>query len=342
MKPFQADNYRHWTESEFTEGLCKEKAQLTFFFKMFNLKFARNPIILKHFSAESIGFQLKYYLNWMSLKRCLPQLKQNQKMMFDALQTDHIKIKNDDVTLDTLFLHNKKTQHNRWVIICHGLNSNKYKSFFYGWYYLCQGYHIVVYDSRNHGNSTKTSITFGYAEKTDLAVIISHLQQNYPVQEINFHGWSMGSMVISSYLREYGDQITTRFVILDSPIDSLAHLWSTVMERWKIDYYAQFDLYNHYCLQKYQYSPLDVVPGAFYKNMTNQNCYFITYINDILTIPVLGRQAFVNKKQIGGHNALLEMPYKHASGIYEAYDEYFTKIQMFINECKVVVSGKNK
>ena len=113
------------------------------------------------------------------------------------------------------------------------------------------------------------------------------------------------------------------------------------MERCQIDYYGQFDLYNHYCLQKYHYSPLDVVPGAFYKNMTNQNCYFITYTNDTLTIPTLGKQAFVNKKEVGGHNALLEMPYKHASGIYETYDEYFTKIQMFINECKVVVSGTN-
>ena len=66
--------------------------------------------------------------------------------------------------------------------------------------YLNMKYNVLVYDSRGHGESEPTACTLGFYEKNDLDSACEYLIKNYQVEEISFHGQSMGAITILLYL----------------------------------------------------------------------------------------------------------------------------------------------
>jgi alpha-beta hydrolase superfamily lysophospholipase len=61
------------------------------------------------------------------------------------------------------------------LVYLHGVADNRASSVGIASHFVPQGYDVVAYDSRAHGQSTGDACTYGFYEKTDLARVIDHV-----------------------------------------------------------------------------------------------------------------------------------------------------------------------
>lgn len=82
-----------------------------------------------------------------------------------------------------------------------------------------QGYRMITYDLRGHGQSGKPANAQAYTEGSrwadDLAVVMRAAKVNRPI----LVGWSLGGAVISNYLAKYGDSQIGGAVYVDGVIE---------------------------------------------------------------------------------------------------------------------------
>lgn len=113
---------------------------------------------------------------------------------------------------------------NKTVIIVHGIASNRLMSLWYVNIYLDQGYNVLIYDSRAHGESGGTSTTWGFYEKYDLEAWVKWVASEHPKGVIGVHGISMGAAtaLMQAELNESSKQVD--FYIIDSAYSNLEDL----------------------------------------------------------------------------------------------------------------------
>ncbi len=113
---------------------------------------------------------------------------------------------------------------NKTVIIVHGIAANRLMSLWYVNIYLDQGYNVLIYDSRAHGESGGTSTTWGYYEKYDLEAWVKWVANEHPKGVIGVHGISMGAAtaLMQAELNEASKQVD--FYIIDSAYSNLEDL----------------------------------------------------------------------------------------------------------------------
>ncbi len=95
-----------------------------------------------------------------------------------------------------VMVHGWSADHKSFLPAIEGLNSNR----------------IVLYDFRGHGASDR--VDYGLTLERfadDLHELIEHLGLKKPV----IAGWSMGTSTVLEYIRKYGDENISSFVILD-------------------------------------------------------------------------------------------------------------------------------
>lgn len=114
---------------------------------------------------NEIESYIKRYINSTAYRYNVENLKlknDEQNTKWD-LEEKFIKT-SDNIEIATLFIKSWviNENNNKWVIIIHGLNSHKYRSVIHGLVYLRMGYNIVVFDHRNHGDSSKTYTTMSH------------------------------------------------------------------------------------------------------------------------------------------------------------------------------------
>ncbi|HWT27526.1 MAG TPA: alpha/beta hydrolase [Mobilitalea sp.] len=90
---------------------------------------------------------------------------------------------------------------NKVVILCHGLGYSSVGSLKYTDMYLKLGFHIVVYDHRNHGLSGKAPTSMGHYEKQDLKKVVDWCYETYGDDcTVITHGESMGAATVLLHL----------------------------------------------------------------------------------------------------------------------------------------------
>ena len=119
----------------------------------------------------------------------------------------------------------------RTMIFCHGHTWTWYGMAKYMRPFIKEGWNVVAYDHRSHGQSSGSGVTGGYLEKHDLARVVDWVMKRFPdTRLLGAFGESMGSSTILQYL-----PLDSRLdlAIADCPYSDLAELLNYQM---KINY----------------------------------------------------------------------------------------------------------
>ncbi|WP_381415015.1 alpha/beta hydrolase [Spiroplasma endosymbiont of Anurida maritima] len=193
---------------------------------------------------------------------------------------------------------NVKSKNNKkWVVLTHGINSNKFSSFSYSALYINKGYNVLVYDLIDHGKSDKGIVSFGAYEKKDLKNIVDFLIDSEDVSEIILHGMSMGSFITGQFLHDYYQEYVNIIskVIIDSTYDTLQRLVFKMIKDLKNDPYQSYFAIQNLFLTKYGFDIDDVVPFYDTKSIKDLPILFLNGANDKIIPLEKTRIAFENK-----------------------------------------------
>ncbi len=107
--------------------------------------------------------------------------------------------------------------------ILHGMCEFKERYYSFMEYFCQNGYVVVCYDQRGHGDSVRQEEDLGYfydlsgeAIVEDAAQMTRKMKEEYPHLPVILFGHSMGSMVVRCYLQKYDAQID-KAIICGSP-----------------------------------------------------------------------------------------------------------------------------
>ncbi|WP_425379506.1 alpha/beta hydrolase [Spiroplasma endosymbiont of Stenodema calcarata] len=247
----------------------------------------------------------------------------------------------DDVILKTVAIRSwvKNNNNKKWAIVVHGLNSHKFRAVFFGLIYLRLGYNVIVFDQRNHGESTAKMTTMGYYEKYDLAAVVNFLQTKIDpkLKELNFHGWSMGTFVIMEYLKlSFAKNKLIKSAILDSTISNLNDLYRYYMLKIKVNYYEHYYAIRRYTIDTRGYDPEQINPGENLDKLAKLPVLYLLCKNDHATPYVMGREAYQNKRRYEHKKISSRVVFNcdHVRGIYYNPLQYITTITNFITNAK--------
>ena len=172
-------------------------------------------------------------------KRSLRQVTEQGLLgEFDSLEKEEIQIPSyDGYVLNGLYLPAKE-ESNKYVVITHGITDTCYGSSKYANFYHRLGFHVVMYDLRNHGSNVKTYTSMGVRECKDLRAVIGYVRERFGAgnfsdvlegnsedisQEISvgIHGESLGSATSILCL---DDNLNLAFCVADCGYSDLIKL----------------------------------------------------------------------------------------------------------------------
>ena len=120
--------------------------------------------------------------------------------------------------VDVNFKDNKE----RVVVISHGWTSCRIQMLGYAKSYLKLGFHVFIYDQRNHLDSDKSITTMGYKEADDLQTVIDVVKQRLGNDIIiGTHGESMGAATVMIHAGRYHN---VNFLVEDCGYNNLKEL----------------------------------------------------------------------------------------------------------------------
>jgi len=99
---------------------------------------------------------------------------------------------------DKIILHaySIKQKSDKWVIICHGYDSEAQNMACYGEKFYEIGYNVLIPDQRGYGLSEGNKTTMGVKEQYDILKWIDKLNSDYNPAEIVLFGVSMGAATV--------------------------------------------------------------------------------------------------------------------------------------------------
>jgi len=108
------------------------------------------------------------------------------------------------------------------IVLPHGYSWNREGMLKYAQFYYKNGFSIVLYDQRTHGESTFKYTTMGYLESLDICDVVSWLREKYGKNiPIGIHGESMGA---ASTMMSLKHNPNIQFAIEDCGYHSLTDL----------------------------------------------------------------------------------------------------------------------
>lgn len=215
---------------------------------------------------------------------------------FKSIDTNLVKKDYKKITLKTddnidlnCFIYSKNNPDGKWMIILHGWTENKYAVMNLVDMYLKLNYNVLVYDQRGHGDSTKINTTMGFLEKNDLDFIIDYLIANYDVDEINFHGRSMGAITILNYLTIYQskakNKLFNRAILNGCTGDMKRQMYAFYKDYFQLPVCFFRHGLNHYLKNECGYTPNKIHPIARIKRTYRWPFLLIHSQNDEMVNP---------------------------------------------------------
>ena len=118
------------------------------------------------------------------------------------------------------------------VIALHDFNGSAEGDFLYGSFYgETLGANLLLPDSRVHGESGGTLVSYGYFESDDLLKWVEWILKHYGSdQKIIIHGDTMGAATALMAASRLPDQV--KLIVAESPYDSLENVAKYELKKW--------------------------------------------------------------------------------------------------------------
>ena len=126
---------------------------------------------------------------------------------------------------------NSGDEHDKLVIMIHGLGGNRYTNYPVAKYFVEMGYDVITFDQRSSNENTAERTTYGYWEKYDVIDLIDYAEKKYPGINIGIWGTSFGGATAIQAVASLDDQSKIDFMILDCPLGNVEYMISAEMDR---------------------------------------------------------------------------------------------------------------
>ncbi|HWT74684.1 MAG TPA: alpha/beta hydrolase [Mobilitalea sp.] len=283
-------------------------------------------------------FEVLWFLSDLVIKpRMLPYEKGFQREVnckkFD-LQTynnrikQNFRIKSDyGYTLYCELIENEKKENKKIAILCHGFGCARYGCIKYADIFLKQGFHVLMYDHRNHGLSGKAHTSMGFYEKYDLVNVVdwccNHYGEDY---KIITYGESMGAATVLLHL---GIDNRVKCTIADcSYSDMKALLYHQMKQYYHLPCFlihiANYFIYFRAGFWLRKVSPIDVV------SQTDIPVLFIHGKRDNFVPTYMSKKMYDAKKK--NKAIYLVAKAKHAESYCMNREEYEKRVEDFLKK----------
>ena len=256
--------------------------------------------------------------------------------------TNHTIIGYEQVQLSATIIKswwkNILTNQNKWVIILHGFKGQKINAILWGLPFLRLGYHILIFDARNHGSSTGKETTFGYKESKDLALVTNWLKAKFQPTEINYLGWSMGGFTVMEYLKKHYQPDYHRFAVIDSPLTTFQQLIKHFFSfNKKLSWGKKYFMIRKLFIKELNFDPDDVNPGYNLQTLKSLPILIMLHLDDQITLYQWGWEFYKNKIQFENlvQSSAISWKAGHCGSIIKYNSEYYAKINHFIQQLKL-------
>ncbi len=147
---------------------------------------------------------------------------------FEALPQEKVQIESDyNCTLQGIYFPNGTSQ--KTMVIIHGYTYAKYGSVKYMQMFYKQGYNVLIYDHRGHGDSGPSLCSMGHIEQYDLIKWLDWIEaRNGKGHTIGTLGVSMGGAIV---LMHGAIDKRVSFIVADCPYASLWEQFRYILKR---------------------------------------------------------------------------------------------------------------
>ena len=244
---------------------------------------------------------------------------------FDTLNKEEFQIPSYDKYLLHGFYLPAEGKSNRYVIITHGIMDTCYGSIRYANLYHRLGFHVVIYDMRNHGENQKTFTTMGIRECQDLRAVVSYVRKRFGEDIVlGIHGESLGSATSILCL---DDGLKLAFCVADCGYSDLIELMTYLVK--EVYHVPTFfvPLGNRLVKLVYHYSFSDIRP---IDNLRNNHTP-ILFIHGGADTYIPTRMSEEMYEVNAGYKELYICPKaKHACSILTNPEKYYEVLEGFI------------
>jgi hypothetical protein len=224
---------------------------------------------------------------------------------------------------------------NKTLIFLHGFTKNRLYGLDYAKMYLQEGYNLLLVDSKAHGDSGGTSVSWGIEEKDDLDSWVDWVQNKFPNGIIGVHGVSMGAATALMYAGLDETQHKVAFYVADSAYSQLEPiLKEKIIEEIKLpensllpDVLLFYSNIVSYYKNRYTFhgsSPLTAITAV------TTPVLFIHGAADTLVPPRMSEDLYAAVK---GPKELYIFPQAiHACAVYQDRKQYTQIVQTFVEK----------
>ncbi|MGL6201268.1 MAG: alpha/beta hydrolase [Lachnospiraceae bacterium] len=116
------------------------------------------------------------------------------------------------------------------VILSHGNGGDHVSVYPLAEMYLRNGWNVITYDMRGHGDNESQLMTFGYLERIDMEALVDYTEEITIDKQIVVHGQSMGGAGAGMYAATDHAAEHVDAVIMDSPVYSMEAMFALAWE----------------------------------------------------------------------------------------------------------------
>jgi uncharacterized protein len=307
-------------------------------------KLILNVIIILFIAVNGTGLYLGniFYKRTFEIdtKKEIDQFEANKQYFnikrFNSIQKEEVSVTStkNNYKLYSTYLKNPKASKDT-IILVHGVGGSRWSMLKYADMYLDRGFNVLMYDSRNHGDSGGSNITFGFNEKFDLDRWVSWLYARNKGGIIGVHGESMGAAtaLLHSQLNEAKKRVS--FYISDCSYTDLEELFTL---RLKDDYNIKNKLAAKVLI--FYADKVNKLRNQFYFEEVST----IASIKDTTTpvlfihgekdtfVPTAMTEALYNTR-ISGKELYIAPNSAHVESFIRNQEEYKEKVYNFLDDC---------
>jgi fermentation-respiration switch protein FrsA (DUF1100 family) len=163
-------------------------------------------------------------------------------------------------TIPVTYICAEGNYENNTIILAHWHESNHAAMYPIAEIFLEQGWNVVLYDQRAHGNNTANTVTFGYLESLDLQEVVDFTYQKSNGSMIGALGQSMGAATIAYYSGTEHSSKYLNFAVIDSAFNGMYEeiYWGISKAKVPLPSKTLTKLGSEFCKLIYGYRYLDV------------------------------------------------------------------------------------